>query len=232
MKTSFLVSLILAPLLVLADLNLEDSVIREDAPDEETTLEPYGQDDRRLGGYYYYDDDRVVNRNRPLPDIEFWVFNRGSFSTLTALLAGSGLAPGGPLSGPPDYTLFSPSNMAFRDTFRAYPGLRRYLLSPDGASALTQILTYHALAGSYYERDIPIRGITLRTLSGEELTAFKECSMGENARECTVYLLDGTNNEALVTHADNYASNGVVHAVDKVLIPPSLVPLLERFRRN
>ena len=46
--------------------------------------------------------------------------------------------------------------------------------------------------------------------------------MGDYERECTIYVLDGTDDVALVTHVDQDASNGVVHAIDKVLIPPVL----------
>lgn len=230
MKTSIFLSLCLAPLLAFADV-LHEGVIREDAPDEETTIEPYGNaNERRLDSHYDYG---YRNRNGPLPDIEYWVLNRGSFNTLSVLLANAGLAPGGPLNqANTDYTLFAPSNMAFRNTFRAYPGLRRFLLSPAGADALLQVLTYHALVGSVFEQDIPLRGVTVSTLQGDELTVFKECSMGDSQRECTVYLLDGTDDVTLVTHADQDTSNGVVHAIDKVLIPPALINAVEAFRRG
>ena len=113
MKTFFLLSLLFAPLMVHSNRN----VVREDAPDEETSIEPYGNDPRRLGYYYGF------GSGKPLPDIEYWIVNRGSFSTVATLLVQADLAPQGILAQDGDYTVFAPSNMAFRNTFRIYPGL-------------------------------------------------------------------------------------------------------------
>ena len=234
MKSSFLsLSLLLfvAPLLVFAAIN-EEGVIREDDPDEETTIEPYDDtNERRLDHHYYYDNHYYAHKNRPKPDIEYWALNRGSFSTLTVLASGVGLIPG-ILGQPGDYTFFAPSNMAFRELFRTYPGLRRYLLSPAGAGALTQVLSYHVLLSSVFSQDIPPEGISGTDMQGDQIQVFKDCRVGDYYKECSVYILDGTDEIAFVTHVDNEANNGVVHAIDKVLIPGSLVNAVEAFRRN
>jgi uncharacterized surface protein with fasciclin (FAS1) repeats len=134
------------------------------------------------------------------------------FSTLAAAVEAAGLQEA--LSDPAaTLTVFAPTNEAF-DAALASLGVTAEELLAD-KETLTSILTYHVLGTTVTSTDITSAGveeIPVDTLSGEELVAV----IGE----------DGTvgfaNQAATVTAADIEASNGVVHAVDAVLLPPSL----------
>jgi uncharacterized surface protein with fasciclin (FAS1) repeats len=134
------------------------------------------------------------------------------FSTLAAAVEAAGLQEA--LSDPAaTLTVFAPTNEAF-DAALASLGLTAEELLAD-KETLTAILTYHVLGTTVTSSDIASAGveeIPVTTLSGEELVAV----VGE----------DGTvgfaNQAATVTAADIEASNGVIHAVDAVLLPPSL----------
>jgi len=173
------------------------------------------------------------NLNGHMVSVEDWVRQRGSFTTLVDLLVLTGLAPDGPLDGPGSFTLFAPTNNAFNAAFALYPGLDTVLTTPDadgGYSALTTVLQYHVLAAAVMSSQIPQRGAMVKTLSGETLLAWKECYWYWGWRYCDVYLQDGSPDWTMVTHADFHATNGVVHAIDKVLIPPSLAKVVEGLR--
>lgn len=164
--------------------------------------------------------------------IEDWLSRRGAFTTLVSLLVATGLAPDGPFDQPGDFTLFAPTNNAFDYTFSTYPGLDAFLTSPEGEGALLTVLQYHVLATRVLAGNIPRSGVTVETLSGERLTAFRHCYGWWGWRYCDVYLQDGTADYAQVTHANFRVNNGVIHAIDKVLIPPSLAPTVEALRVN
>jgi uncharacterized surface protein with fasciclin (FAS1) repeats len=134
------------------------------------------------------------------------------FSTLAAAVEAAGLQEA--LSDPAaTLTVFAPTNEAF-DAALTSLGITAEELLAD-KETLTAILTYHVLGTTVTSTDITSAGvdeIPVDTLSGEELVAV----IGE----------DGTvgfaNQTATVTAADIEASNGVIHAVDAVLLPPSL----------
>lgn len=125
------------------------------------------------------------------------------FSTLVSLVEAAGLAD--TLSGEGPYTVFAPTN----DAFDALPAvLVDYLVAnPD---VLTQVLTYHVVDGAVLSSD----------LSSGEVTTL---DMG-NAVDVTVSDMGVGVNNASVVQADIEASNGVVHAVDTVLLPPFSLP--------
>ena len=178
------------------------------------------------------DEGEVAGRrlHHPVPTIETWIASRGAFTTLVKLLGLVGLAPNGPLNGNDRFTLFAPTNKAFESTFATYPGVDALLTSAAGKDALETVLQYHVLAAQVLSGSIPTRGVVAETLSGESLIAFKRCYWSWGWRYCNVYLQDGSPDLTLVTHPDNRASNGVVHAIDKVLIPPSLAATVEALR--
>jgi uncharacterized surface protein with fasciclin (FAS1) repeats len=134
------------------------------------------------------------------------------FSTLAAAVEAAGLQ--GALSDPAaTLTVFAPTNEAFDAALASLDVTAEELLADK--ETLTAILTYHVLGTTVTSTDITSAGveeIPVNTLSGEELVAV----IGE----------DGTvgfaNQAATVTAADIEASNGVIHAVDAVLLPPSL----------
>lgn len=121
-------------------------------------------------------------------------------TTLVAAVTAAGLVE--TLKGAGPFTIFAPTNAAFA----ALPaGTVDGLLKPESKAALTNILTYHVVAGSVKAADLK-DGQKVKTLQGEELT---------------VSIKDGKVkiNGANVTAADLMGSNGVVHVIDAVLMP-------------
>merc|ERR1740130_1336482 len=94
------------------------------------------------------------------------------------------------------------------DAFDALPEeLVTCLLEPDNKGALTSILTYHVVSGEILSTDLE-DGMTATTLQGEDVT---------------VDLTDGVMiNDSEVVMADVMTSNGVIHVIDAVLVPPSI----------
>lgn len=132
----------------------------------------------------------------------------GSFNTLVAAVQAAGLAE--TLSGPGPFTVLAPTD----DAFAALPeGLVDCLLLPENTETLTTILTYHVIDGTVMSTDLVDGDVP--TLQGENVT---------------VDLTDGVMfNEASVVTADVAASNGVIHAIDGVLLPPTVAEGLDAF---
>jgi len=120
-------------------------------------------------------------------------------STLVTALQTAGLVD--TLAGSGPFTVFAPTNEAFA----AVPAAElKYLLS--NKTALTEVLEYHVVAGKI-ESTALTNGEKIKTLEGEDVTV----------------TIDGTTvkiDNAMVTTANVNAANGVVHIIDKVLIPP------------
>ncbi len=134
------------------------------------------------------------------------------FSTLVAAVEAAGLTDA---LADPDATLtvFAPTNEAFSAALEAL-GLTAEELLAD-TETLTAILTYHVLGEVVTSADIAAAGteeIPVETLSGEELVV----TVSDDG---TVGFADQT---ATVTMADIEASNGVIHVIDAVLLPPSM----------
>lgn len=134
------------------------------------------------------------------------------FSTLAAAVEAAGLQDA--LSDPEaTLTVFAPTNEAFEAALASL-GLTAEELLAD-TETLTAILTYHVLGDIVTSSDIAAAGteeIPVETLSGEELAVV----VGDDG---TVGFVDQT---ATVTMADIEASNGVIHVIDAVLLPPSM----------
>jgi uncharacterized surface protein with fasciclin (FAS1) repeats len=134
------------------------------------------------------------------------------FSTLVAAVQAAGLEEA--LADPEaTLTVFAPTNEAFEAALAAL-GLTAEELLAD-TETLTAILTYHVLGEVVTSSDIAAAGaeeIPVATLSGEELVVV----VGDDG---TVGFADQT---ATVTMADIEASNGVIHVIDAVLLPPSM----------
>jgi transforming growth factor-beta-induced protein len=126
----------------------------------------------------------------------------GDFTTLVTALKAAGLVE--TLQGTGPYTVFAPTDAAFAKV----PKNTLDALLADPKGALTDVLTYHVVPGKVMSTDIT-DGMTATTVNGAPLT-FKVASDG------TV-----TVNGATVTTADIETSNGVIHVIDSVLIPPS-----------
>ena len=119
-------------------------------------------------------------------------------STLTKLLNDAGLTE--TLKGPGPYTVFAPTD----DAFKAVPAKTLDALAKDKA-LLTSVLTYHVLPGAVTSAAV-VNG-PVKTLQGAPVAIYKSGTFV-------------TVEEAVITTPDIAASNGVVHIVDKVLMPP------------
>jgi hypothetical protein len=124
-----------------------------------------------------------------------------NFSTLVTALTAADLV--GALQGTGPFTVFAPTN----DAFNALPlGVLQYLLSD--IPALSEVLTYHVVSGKAMSSDLTNNQV-LTTLLGETLTV----KIGT----------DVMINDAKVVMPDIEASNGVIHVIDKVLVPQSVL---------
>ena len=139
--------------------------------------------------------------------------NSKDHTTLVAAVKAAGLVE--TLQGPGPFTVFAPTNEAFA----ALPaGTVESLVKPENKETLTKILTYHVVAGRMTAADL-MKAIkagggkaTLKTVSGGTLTAMMKGSK-------TIELKDEKGGISTVTIADVMQSNGVIHVVNKVLMP-------------
>ena len=148
----------------------------------------------------------------PTKDIVDNAVNSKDHTTLVAAVKAAGLVD--TLKSPGPFTVFAPTNAAFA----ALPaGTVDTLLKPENKPALTKVLTYHVVTGKLdaatLSKAIMAGGgkATLKTVSGGTLTA---TSSGGS-----VMVTDESGGVANVTIADVFQSNGVIHVVDKVLLP-------------
>ncbi|KAL7466592.1 hypothetical protein ACHAXS_006888 [Conticribra weissflogii] len=131
------------------------------------------------------------------------------FSTLAAAITAADL--NGVLSGEGPFTVFAPTD----DAFAALPnGTLDSLLLPENKDALAKILSYHVLQGNVRSSTI-IDDVNVTTLSGHDLHV--HVSASASLEEGTVQLNNGA---ASVFFPDFLASNGIIHVIDAVLIPP------------
>jgi len=133
-------------------------------------------------------------------DIVDTASSNGSFKTLVAAVQAAGLVE--TLKGAGPFTVFAPTDEAFA----ALPaGTIDDLLKPENKDKLTKILTYHVVSGKVMSADLK-DGMKAATVEGAEIT---------------VDLDNGAMvNDAKVVTADVAADNGVIHVIDKVLMPP------------
>jgi uncharacterized surface protein with fasciclin (FAS1) repeats len=134
------------------------------------------------------------------PDIVDIASQNSQFSTLVAAVQAAGLVD--TLKGPGPFTVFAPTDAAFA----ALPaGTVENLLKPENKDQLVAVLTYHVVPGA----------VTSDQLAGKRMDV--ATVQGQNVR------VDGRNgvrvNNANVTQADIMASNGVIHRIDRVLLP-------------
>jgi uncharacterized surface protein with fasciclin (FAS1) repeats len=128
----------------------------------------------------------------------------GTFNTLAAALTAAGLVE--TLQGDGPFTVFAPTD----DAFAALPeGLLEALLLPENVGVLQAILTYHVVSGTVLAADVTTGDVP--TVEGSSIAV--DTSMG--------VVLNGTSN---VTATDILASNGVIHVIDAVLLPPGVNP--------
>merc|ERR1711997_993099 len=136
-----------------------------------------------------------------LPNIVELAQSVDDLSTLVAAVVAGDLVE--TLSSPGPFTVFAPTNAAFG----ALPaGTLDTLLKPENKDQLVDILTYHVVAGRALSSDLT-DGQSIDTVEGKAVT---------------VHIAEGVKiNDVNVVKPDVLATNGVVHVVDGVLLPPS-----------
>ncbi len=124
----------------------------------------------------------------------------GNFTTLAAALTAAGLVE--TLKGEGPFTVFAPTDAAFA----ALPaGTVEDLLKPENKDKLVAVLTYHVVPGKVMSTDLT-EGMKAATVNGAEVTITLEGGAKVNG--------------ATISTADVGASNGVIHVIDAVILPP------------
>ena len=124
----------------------------------------------------------------------------GSFNTLVAAVQAAGLVDTLKSDGP--FTVFAPTDAAFA----ALPaGTVENLLKPENKGTLVKILTYHVLSGKVMSADIAGKTLSPNTVEGSTV----------DINAVNGVMVDGAN----VITADIETSNGVIHVIDKVIMP-------------
>ncbi|MET2829600.1 fasciclin domain-containing protein [Mesorhizobium shangrilense] len=167
-----------------------------------TMLAPAYAKDPMVGGAAMYANKNIIQN----------AVNSKDHTTLVAAVKAAGLVD--TLQGAGPFTVFAPTNEAFA----ALPkGTVDTLLKPENKGKLTKILTAHVVAGKISGAEMMKKAkamggkYEMKTVSGDTLTA--EVKSGK------LYIVDDSGGEARVTIADVNQSNGVIHVVNKVLLP-------------
>jgi uncharacterized surface protein with fasciclin (FAS1) repeats len=158
--------------------------------------------DKMVGGAAMYPSKTIVENASQSKD----------HTTLVAAVKAGGLVD--TLNGPGPFTVFAPTNEAFA----ALPkGTVDDLLKPENKAKLDKILTYHVVAGKLDAKEL-MNDVKmgdgkamLKTVEGENLTVTDKGGK--------LMLTDAAGNMANITIADVGQSNGMVHVIDKVLLP-------------
>ena len=131
----------------------------------------------------------------------------GDFTTLVAAVEAAGLED--TLRGEGPFTVFAPTD----DAFAALPDGTIETLLEDPAGDLTDILTYHVVAGAVPAADVVgLDGQQITTVNGAAITVGV-------ADDGSVTLTDAAGNDVAVVATDIQANNGVIHVIDAVLLP-------------
>ncbi len=129
--------------------------------------------------------------------------SNASFTTLTKALKAAGLT--GALQGKDNLTIFAPTDAAFA---KLPQDALQELLNPANKEVLLKILTYHVVPGKVLSTDL--KSGEVKSLEGGAINVKVDPATGV------------TVNDARVTQANITGSNGVIHAIDQVILPPDL----------
>jgi len=128
----------------------------------------------------------------------------GSFNTLVAAIKAAGLVD--TLKGKGPFTVFAPTDEAFA---KLPAGTVENLLKPENKDQLAAILTYHVVSGKVKAKNV-VNMTSATTVEGSDIT---------------IAVKDGTvvlNDDSQVINTDIKTSNGLIHVIDTVIMPPSL----------
>jgi uncharacterized surface protein with fasciclin (FAS1) repeats len=155
-----------------------------------------------VGGAAMYEDKNIIEN----------ALNSADHTTLVAAVKAAGLVE--TLSGAGPFTVFAPTNEAFA----ALPaGTVETLLKPENKDQLVKILTCHVVAANAMSGDIV--GMIEADGGKHKIGTVGGCEFTASVVDGKVMIEDGQGNMATVTIADVKQSNGVIHVIDKVLLP-------------
>ena len=126
-----------------------------------------------------------------------------NFSILVEAVVAAGLVDA--LSAPGPFTVFAPTNAAFASLLAELGLSKEQLLA--NRPLLTQVLTYHVVPARVLKADVPV-GTPVTTLQGQTLTV-----------DGTLVINDQRGRKAAITGTDVLTSNGVIHVIDRVILP-------------
>ena len=138
--------------------------------------------------------------------------NSKDHTTLVAAVKAAGLVPTLESKGP--FTVFAPTNAAFK---KLPDGTVDTLLKPENKKMLTEVLTYHVVAGRLSAKDLMEKvkagngKAMLKTVEGADLTLQEKYGK--------FWIIDAKGDAATITIRNVMQSNGVIHVVDTVLLP-------------
>ena len=138
--------------------------------------------------------------------------NSKDHTTLVAAVKAAGLVPTLESKGP--FTVFAPTNAAFK---KLPDGTVDTLLKPENKKMLTEVLTYHVVAGRLSAKDLMEKikagngKAMLKTVEGADLTL--------QEKDGKLWIIDAKGDAATITIRNVMQSNGVIHVVDTVLLP-------------
>lgn len=144
----------------------------------------------------------ALSTNAQKEDIVSLAAGNESLTTLVTAVKAAGLVETLQSEGP--FTVFAPTNEAFANLPE---GTLDMLLKPENKDKLVKVLTYHVIPAKVMSTDLK-SGMNAKTVEGEDIMV--DLSKGVMV------------NNANVKKADIKASNGVVHVIDKVILPPSM----------
>lgn len=144
------------------------------------------------------DDDSSANRN-----VVQQAQADSRFSILVEAVVAADLAP--TLSGAGPFTVFAPTDEAFASLLVELGITKAQLLADK--PLLTKVLTYHVVAGRVLKAEVPV-GVPITTLQGGTFTV-----------DSSLAITDQRGRTARIVETDVLVSNGVIHAIDKVILP-------------
>jgi uncharacterized surface protein with fasciclin (FAS1) repeats len=155
-----------------------------------------------VGGAAMFEDKNIIEN----------AVNSADHTTLVAAVTAAGLVE--TLSGPGKFTVLAPTN----DAFAMLPaGTVDNLLKPANKDTLVKILTCHVIAANALSTDIA--KMAMDDGGTHEVTTVGGCKLWLSAADGKVTIKDEAGGTATVTIADVIQSNGVIHVIDKVLLP-------------
>lgn len=138
--------------------------------------------------------------------------NSKDHTTLVAAVKAAGLVE--TLQGPGPFTVFAPTNSAFDMLPK---GTVETLIKPENKAKLTQILTYHVIAGKWDSKSLAEK---IKAGGGNaELTTVAGGKLWASMKGSKIMLKDENGGWAMITIKNVYQSNGVIHVIDHVVLP-------------